>query len=386
MSVPGTGYRTANSIACEISFHLCQPIVYTTLTNPITASALVQPATIASTNSLYTGAQVIVDSGVNVEVVTVVLVTSPTVFTAIFTLNHLAGIVIQSATFPLQALTDPIFTQLEILSYIARAQNEFLSQVPCVFSFIATPQNVSIGQLYQPAPPNAIQMLRVSASSLSIAISSLTRVSNTVDGVSVNPHGLAIGQKFSVYNPSTESFAGVFQVVTTPTPTTWTYMQVGPNASASGGSVVLWRRLYEVSQVELGCQNPQWRSAHISQIRSWFEDRSGLYQWGVNGIPAANFPVNILSAIRDTDTLALTDGLLVPDLFAHYVRYNALNYALSKDGIMADPMRAKYCRMRYERGILAAQRWLDGIGVIDGVNAMRGQQQGQAAAGGRRNG
>jgi len=152
MSVPGTGYRTANSIACEISFHLCQPIVYTTLTNPITASALVQPATIASTNSLYTGAQVIVDSGVNVEVVTVVLVTSPTVFTAIFTLNHLAGIVIQSATFPLQALTDPIFTQLEILSYIARAQNEFLSQVPCVFSFIATPQNVSIGQLYQPAP------------------------------------------------------------------------------------------------------------------------------------------------------------------------------------------------------------------------------------------
>ena len=387
MALIGTGFRTVNSVLCEMSFHLCQPIVYTTLALPITGSHAPQTATVASTNALYPGAQVIADSGAPTEIVTVVSAPTPTTFTAVFLNSHAAGIVIQGATFPLQALTDPIFTASEVVSYIARAQSEFLSAVPCVFQF-APLQTVSIGQILQPTPPATIQIARVSSSKLSIVISTLTRLGGTVTAVSPAPHGLTVGQKFSIINAwrvfqlkTSPDFDGAFQVLTTPTPTTWTYTQTGTdNVAAGGGTAVLWKRLYQVSQVELGCQNPQWRSVHVTELRSWFEDRTGLYRFGVNGIPATDFPINILSAIRDTDTLALTDGLVVPDLFVHYVKYGALAYAWSKDGVQASPLLAKYAQMRFSRGMMAAARWMSGMGLTEGMNA---ESSGGGGGGGR---
>ena len=53
-----------------------------------------------------------------------------------------------------------------------------------------------------------------------------------------------------------------------------------------------------------------------------------MYKWGVGGLPSSNFPVELLCAVRDTDTLSLIDGLLVPDVVAHGVKYLALGVCL----------------------------------------------------------
>jgi hypothetical protein len=138
----------------------------------------------------------------------------------------------------------------------------------------------------------------------------------------------------------------------------------------------LWLRLLEVSQEELQCQNPFYRDNFVTKLTSWYEDRTGLYQFGVSGQPSTNLPIEVLCSIRDTDTIALTDGFLTGDPFLHYIKYLALSYAFSKDGEARDPQREKYCRMRYERGVMTARRWL-GWHV-----GMGGQQQQQMATAG----
>ena len=60
MANPGTGYRTAGDLLLEMSFHLAQPGVYTSLTNPITAGAGVT-ATVGTTFYMYPGAQLVVE-------------------------------------------------------------------------------------------------------------------------------------------------------------------------------------------------------------------------------------------------------------------------------------------------------------------------------------
>jgi hypothetical protein len=149
--------------------------------------------------------------------------------------------------------------------------------------------------------------------------------------------------------------------------TSWSYTQVQPNATTTGGAAVLWLRLYETSSEELSIQNPFWRNQNITQLSSWYEDRTGNYQWGVNGKPATTLPVEVLVSQRDTDTLAFTDGFLVPDPCLHYVKYKALEYCFSKDGEMRDPMRAKYCGMRFARGVQTVRRWMEGMGVESGM-------------------
>jgi hypothetical protein len=111
-------------------------------------------------------------------------------------------------------------------------------------------------------------------------------------------------------------------------------------------------------------QGPGWRNQFLTSLNSWYEDRTGLYQWGVGGNPATGFPLEILSSMRDTDTLALTDGFLAPDICLHLVKYKALEYAWSKEGECRSPMMAQYAAMRYQRGLLAARRWMSSAGLI----------------------
>ena len=358
MANPGTGYRSVVSLMMEMSLHLLQPIVYTPLTAPITSTG-VQTASIASTTNLYAGAQLVVDTGASKEAVTVITVASSTTFTASFAFTHLVGAIVQSATFPKQALTDPLFTQSEILSYISRAQNELLAQCSCIYTL--SQQTVSLGTLYQSLPTTVIQLARVASSSANIALSALARASNTVTATSVNPHGFTtsnIGKKFSIFGPVDNTFDGSFTIATVPTTSSWTYTQYAADASTTGGTAGLWVRAYEVSQEQLYLQNPVWRSNTISSIGSWYEDRTGLYAWGVNGIPGSNFPCQLLTSIRDSDSLLITDGFLVPDLILHIVKYRALEYCWEKDGEQRDPVRAKYCETRFTRGVAMIRRWL----------------------------
>ena len=108
-------------------------------------------------------------------------------------------------------------------------------------------------------------------------------------------------------------------------------------------------------------QDRAWQNAFQLSPKSWFEDRTGNYTWGVGGKPSSNFPVELLISQRDSDTLTLTDGLLVPDVVLHFVKYLAMSYMWSKDGEQRNSELEKYCRMRFDRGVMATQRWVDRI-------------------------
>ena len=374
MENPGVGYRTVVSLAMEMSLQLVQPIVYTPLLNSFSSG--LQTAEIASTDSLYPGALLVVDSGANAEVVTVISVTtagSPPgpAFTATFAESHVAGVLVQGGTFPVQAITDPLFTTAEILGYIARAQNEFLAEVPCIFAL--SHQTVNVGQMLQSAPATTIEMERVAAVNTILTLTSMTRAIGVVTAVSSTPHGYSTGSAFSIISATDTTFIGAFQVATVIDQYTFTYQQSTADATTSG-TAGLWSRLYEVSQQELTNQQPSWRTQSITALKSWYEDRQGLYGWGCNGVPASNFPVELLCSIRDTDTLGLLDGFLLPDVVLHGVRYLALSYAWSKDGEMQDQSRAKFCKMRADRVILATQRFLSGMGLIPPMQSSGGRR------------
>jgi hypothetical protein len=83
---------------------------------------------------------------------------------------------------------------------------------------------------------------------------------------------------------------------------------------------------------------------------------------GGNPTPAGgDFPVELLCSIRDTDSLALTDGFLIPDILTYILKYKVLEYAWTKDGVQQNLSLAKYCADRFERGVLATTRWLNGV-------------------------
>lgn len=111
-------------------------------------------------------------------------------------------------------------------------------------------------------------------------------------------------------------------------------------------------------------QGSGWRNQFLIALNSWFEDRTGLYQWGVGGKPAAGFHVEIISSMRDSDTLVLTDGFLVPDICLHFVKFKALEYAWSKEGECRSPMMAQLMSKRYERGVFAVRRWMSAAGLM----------------------
>lgn len=364
MAFPGTGYRTVGSLMFEMGLHLVEPFISTTLSAPLVSG--VSSASVASlgypVNAVYPGALVVVAVGTPTEEIVTVISVNPSgsSFTASFIYAHPAGTTVRAATFPTQALAgDPFFTQQEILGYIARAQHEFLMQVPHIFAL--NQQTVLFGQIYQSLVCDAIEMHRVASSTPNITIVSLTRVAGVVTAVAQAPHGLVAGDKFSIITSADPSFQGAFKSATIPSPTTWTYPQALPDAVNLEGLAGVWKRLYENSQQELSIQNPGWRAQNVTELRSWYEDRTGNYQFGVDGKPSSNFPIEVLVTVRDTDTLSMTDGFLVPDIMLHYVKYKALEFAWSKDGDQKNPQLARWCAMRFERGVLTARRFMDGM-------------------------
>ena len=382
--MPGIGYRTCWSVAMEMSFHLLEPWLFTTTSSAVSAagSATIQVPTLGyPVPAIYVGALLVIDSGLNEEIVSVTsfnaTVTPPTI-TATFAVPHLSGVQLVGVTFPTQAASgDQFFTQSEILSYIARAQNQFLADVPMIFAL--NTQNVQVGQVLQPLVCDSIEIARVSSSYQNVALTSLVRSGGTVTATSQSPHGLVQNEKFAILQAPDPTFDGAFRVATVPDTTHWTYSQSGINATTSGGGWAgLWLRLLEVSQTELSMQNPFYRDSFVTSLKAWWEDREGLYAFGVGpGVPSTNLPVEVLCSIRDTDSLQLTDGFLVPDVMLHYTRLKALQYCFEKDGEMRDPMRAIYCKQRYERGVMISRRWLGHIGMTSGGQASAPQRSGK---------
>jgi hypothetical protein len=377
MAQTGTGFRSVISVMLEVSFHLLEPYLYTTTSSAVVApgSATINVPTLGyPVNACYVGAQLIIDTGLSQEIITVSAFSptaTPPTITATFALPHASGIPLIGVTFPTQAASgDPFFTQTEILSYIARAQNQFLADVPLIFALNS--QNVTVGQVLQPLVCDSIEIHRIASSSPNIALASLSRLNGVVTATSLSPHGLIPNEKFAVFQAPDPNFDGAFTVATVVDNLHWTYAQGGVSESISGGGYAgLWLRLLEVSAEELSMQNPFYMNNFATRLTSFYEDRTGLYQFGVNGKPSTNLPIEVLCSIRDSDVLQLTDYFLTPDPFLHYVKYLALSYAFSKDGEARDPMREKYCRERYQRGVLVSKRWMNGLGagLSSGVKA-----------------
>lgn len=359
MSNPAWGYRRVWDVLMEVSYHLLERVVQTTASGPISTG--LQTVNVGSTVGMYVGADIVIGPGTtNQEVVAITAVVPNVSFTATFANTHLTGVTIIGPTFPTQQPTDPFFTQSEMLTYISRAQNEFLVRVPAVYAI--NYQSVALNVSLQSAPATMLEMNRVATSAVAIPVSSLVRTSNVVTATTTSPHGLTTSSgPIQIYNAGDSTFNGVFKIATAPGPSTLTWAQYLADASTSSGSIGQFYRLYERTREELMFANPNWSNEAVSRLVSWGEDRSGNYGWFVAGRPASNFPVELLNSIRDDDSLALTDGFLIPDTVVHLVKYRVLQWAWDKDGEQRNPSMARYAGMRYERGILAVQRWLDQV-------------------------
>lgn len=370
MANPGVGYRLAADVAMEMSFHLAQPTVLTQIVSVSAAGfgsggfggggfggGTGSSIEVDSTNAMYPGAMIVVGwQNADAEIVEVVGVPDSTHFTATLVNAHSPGETVLGPTFPTQWQTDPIFTQDEILGYIARAQNEFLTAIPCYYELFD--QTIPSGLIYQNTPATSIILERVAVSGLNIPITSLVRASNTVTLTANTPTGLSQYSTLAVVGAADSSFDGVFAVASAPSANVLTYIQVGNDGSTTGGNIQAFLRLYEVTQEELVMQARNWQANYVNPPTNWFEDRAGLYRWGVGGRPAVDFPAELLCAVRDTDTLGLLDGFLVPDVALHYVKYLAMGFAYSKDGVMQNPQMADFCMKRYAQGVMAMQRYI----------------------------
>ncbi len=290
MASVGIGYKIVSDLMVEISLHFIEPLVNTSLTAPVTAGNNVT-ASVGSTSAMYVGAMVLIDRGLSTqEVITVLSVLTGTQFTANFAFSHTTGAGLLGATFPTQQPTDPFFTQTEVLSYLARSQNELLGAVPMSFAFAT--QTIEYQQPLYPSPATMVEIERIS---------------------------------------------------------------------------VQGERLYETSQEDWTMQNPYWRNTStVATPQAWYEDRTGVYTWGVFPVLASNFPAEILYSQRDTDTLALTDGFLVPDPMLHIVKYGAMGFMWSKDGEQKNGQLAAYAQKRFSVGKEICSRWMEIRGLRQG--------------------
>lgn len=293
------------------------------------------------------------------EVVTITGMTATGyIYTTKFVNPHAAGETILAPTFPTQQVTDSFFTQTEMLGYLSRAQNEFLADCPVYYQL--SQQNLQYGQVFQDTPANCIEINRVAASTYYCVIASITIASGEATVVTESPHGLQVGSTIFIQNSET-GFGGCYQVDSVPSPTSLTYPTESDDGTATGGAILYFSRIYETTQSEITMTDRTWRNDYVNTPNAWFEDRSGLYKWGVSGKPSSNFPVELLCSIRDTDTLGLLDGFLVNDTLVYLLKYKVLSFALSKDGVQQDPTRAAWCDERYKRGTMAVNRYLTGM-------------------------
>ena len=308
---------------------------------------------------MYVGAMLVVGTPTSREIVVLSAVTvSPPTFTAVFVNTHGIGEVVTAATFPLQAETDAVYSQQEMLGYLSRAQNEFLQAVPCVFEVFR--QIAPIGQITQVTPNVSIELNRVAASKIANPITSLVRSGNVVTATFVDPHGQRVGNTLWIINPVDLTFQGVFQVATVPTLRTLTYSQIAANASTTGGIIAYYQRLYESTIEEMNMANRQWQQTPGFPT-TWGEDRQGLYHFWIGPKPEVLTPLELLCSIRDTDSLTLLDGFVIPDQIVYLCKYQALGYAFEKDGVWQDMQRAAYCHERYNRGVMAVTRFMDAM-------------------------
>jgi hypothetical protein len=295
---------TVEQILEDVSLALIEMLVDTTLGTAVTpGSVAVTPPSMAG---IYVGAYLLIDIGTNQEQVTVTAITSTT-FTATFANAHLSTAAVVGATFPSGQTDHPLFTQDEILGYLAEVQNDFLLKTRCIFGVTGTfsePANLALvaQQRFYAQPPTAIRVERV--------------------------------------------------------------------ARIIPGEAQPIMDLYDTTQADLDMDNYAWTS-DSDVPRNWFRDQIDTSQLGLDPMPSVNGSLELWYSKRgplgNQGVILLAGTLLIPDVMAHYIKYGILARCWSKDGEARDPQRADYCKHRYDFGITLVQRFLEGIGLDTGA-------------------
>lgn len=376
--------RYVADIMAEVALKLLEPLTVLPLASPVAAGSAVTltvspstaiPNPLPPTITLYPGAEVVVgwppQTYADAEVVEVIEVLSPTQFTANLQNAHAAGETVFAATFPTQQPTDPIYSQQEILGYIAQVQNEFLTRVPLLFSFAQ--QLVTLGQAYQTLPATAIELERVAVESLppqaTFGIASITRAGGTVTATLSSTSAadswtpalpvLVSGVTDSTFNSASNSAFTLATVSSDGLTLTWPQPSASDSAS-SGGQVSrpVWTRLYEASQESLSMNQSQWQMQPGQPPRYWAEDRAGVYGWLVMPPPAGAFWMELLTSQRGPEALGLLSQLEVPDIFAYAIIWGVMEYAWTKDGVNRSPSLARFAKGKFDHYCLLADRYL----------------------------
>lgn len=152
----------ADNILQNVSYALIEPYVNTNLGTAIAAG--VRTVTPGSLTGMYLGAQLIV-GGINPEVVTISVI-SATQITATFANAHLGTDPLFGSTFPSGQPDHPLFTQAEMLAYLADVQNEFLLKVRPIYFINTVP--IVVGTRFYSQPADAIRMEHISVESIAL--------------------------------------------------------------------------------------------------------------------------------------------------------------------------------------------------------------------------
>jgi hypothetical protein len=401
------GSRRVIDVLAEMSYHLVEPVLNTTLVSFALqghgeggygvggyGSSIVTGVVIDVPIEfyLYVGANIILNyQGDTEEIVTVTAVNYGTNSFSCDPINqHYPGEPVFGATFPTQAATDPLFTQAELMAYLSQAQNDFLTKVPLVLELFA-PAPVSIGQQYQTLPAGVIELERVAIMSNPTDTAQISQISmsfGTVTAILSAPIDwtpgldvMVLGCGNAVFDTAPGTTITISEVlnalgewlVSWPT----TSME---NTNAVGGVIQVPKmtRLYESALEQITMSDPNWQMNTFSpQPTRWYEDRTGLYGWGLAPVPRSNFFVELLASVTDTQELAMLDSFLLPDCFVPYLKYKAMADALSKDGEQRSPTMCGFFLQRYNFGLMLADRFLrNTVNVEQTIQGMSSQQTG----------
>lgn len=307
----GVGSLLANDILTDVSFALFQPVVNTSV--PAPGIAVGSATVLAWDDSMYIGAQVLVGVlNVNLEVVAITAINPGTSFTATFVNNHNVGEPIIGATFPVQNTAgDPMFEQLEMLTYLSNALNDFLLRVPLAYEIDDTVQ-VGPSQPIAALPADSMQPVRIA------------------------PFNILSGD-------------GGF----------------GDDGFGDGGfggddeEIVFLYPMRETSQSNLDGTNYRWTQDAASVPYCYFRDKVGLQNFGV--YPRANniLSLEIIYKQRGPQLMGMADGFIIPDPFLIYVKARTLEFAYSKDGEQRSPGMAKFWGGRFEMGVKISNMFLE---------------------------
>lgn len=350
----------ANDILTFASIRaLVEPVVNTTLGTVVSPGInTVIPLSMAG---IYQGAQLIVGTGADVEIVVVTSVTATT-FTANFAFSHLSTDPVYAATFATGQPDNILFTQTEMLSYLSEAMDDFTLKTRPMYNIAAAGFTAGV-RAYQ-APNDALRIERISRVDYG-QLGTIIPAPGTYTVFPASLKGISNGSNVLVGITGTN-----FEVVVASNVTSTSFDATFVDTHAASDPIypagIL--RLWDVSVSDLDRQIPGWQGQQGTP-KMYYEDQLNVGQYGVYKLPGVSFPSNVWYSQRNTQifgSLGLLAPMLIPDPLVYIPYYGMLARVFRKDGEMRDPQREQYCQRRYDVGVEIVTRLLEGISV--GVN------------------